>query len=236
MIKLITFDLDNTLWDANPVLVKAEQALYAWLQDNCPELASRYSIDTMRDHKTAVANENPELIHRVSALRLEALKRALYEVGYGGKEAEALAGQAFSVFHKARQRVTLFEHAQHVLESLSQRYKLAALTNGNADVAIIGLDHYFDFALSADDIGRQKPDPTMFLLALEKAKVDASQVVHIGDHPEHDIKGAQDVGLHTIWVDFDASGWQGEAEPTEVANCLSEIPKLISQIENSQFK
>ncbi len=247
MIKLITFDLDNTLWNADPVLVKAEKVLYNWLQANCPELAARYNMETMRDYKTAIVADNPALLHRVSALRLEALRRAMLDAGYGKCEAELQAKQAFDVFHAARQHVTLFDYADGLLEGLSRRYQLAALTNGNADVSIIGLDRYFNFALSADDIGKQKPHPEMFLAALERAEVNASEVVHIGDHPEQDIVGAYTAGFHTIWVNFDEKPWLsglvsddtaiGEAPvPSAVANCLSEIPKLIGQIENSMIK
>jgi len=248
MIKLITFDLDNTLWNADPVLIKAEKVLYKWLQEHCPEMASRYSIETMRDYKAAIATDNPALLHRVSALRLEALRRAMLDAGYGECVAEQQAKQAFDVFHAARQQVTLFDHAGPLLKGLSQRYQLAALTNGNADVSIIGLDCYFNFALSADDIGRQKPHPDMFLAALERAEVRANEVIHIGDHPEQDIMGAYHAGLHTIWVNFDEKPWDHRFEsgggtalgeepaPSAVANCLSEIPKLIDQIENSVVK
>ena len=248
MIKLITFDLDNTLWNADPVLINAEKVLYRWLQENCSQMASRYSIEAMRDYKTAIAVETPDLLHRVSALRLEALRRAMLDAGYGEGVAEQQAKQAFDVFHAARQKVTLFDHADRLLEGLSQRYQLAALTNGNADVSIIGLDRYFNFALSADDIGKQKPHPDIFLAALERAEVSANEVIHIGDHPEQDIVGAYQAGLHTIWVNFDEKPWSSnlasddgsvigeEPAPSAVANCLSEIPKLIDQIENSVVK
>lgn len=251
MIKLITFDLDNTLWNADPVLINAEKVLYQWLQENCPEMASRYSIKAMGDYKAAIAADNPELLHRVSALRLEALRRAMLDSGYDEAIAYQQAKQAFDVFHAARQQVTLFEHAERLLQGLSQRYQMAALTNGNADVSIIGLDRYFNFALSADEIGRQKPHPDMFYAALERAKVRADEVIHIGDHPEQDVMGAYRAGLHTIWVNFDALPWregiacEASAEesiseapttPSAVANCLSEIPKLICEIENSTVK
>lgn len=251
MIKLITFDLDNTLWNADPVLIKAEKVLYKWLQEYCPELAARYSIETMSNYKAAIAADDPSLLHRVSALRLEALRRAMLDSGYNKDEAEKQSKQAFSVFHAARQKVTLFDHADCLLERLSRRYPLAALTNGNADVSIIGLDHYFKFALSADDIGKQKPHPDMFLAALDRAQVAANEVIHIGDHPEQDIVGAYRAGLHTIWVNFDEQPWNNalatntrstmvgsgeDAVPSAVANCLSEIPKLITEIESRGVK
>lgn len=245
MIKLITFDLDNTLWHADPVLIRAEQALYNWLKVNCPELTDKYSKDSMRQFKFEVAKRNPELKHMVSALRLEAIKLSLLDIGYDELHATGQAQRAFEVFHHARQQVTFFDHTLPVLNELKQHYKLAALTNGNADVSIIGLDRYFDFALSGESVGKQKPAPDMFLMALDRANVTAKEVIHIGDHLEHDIMGANKVGFYTIWanfeqIDFDGSGFEetthADSPPTAEANCLSEIPKLVAQIEEGLYK
>jgi len=234
MIKLITFDLDNTLWHADPVLIRAEQHLYDWLKTNCPELTDKYSKESMRQFKADVANANPGLKHKVSALRLEAIKLSLLAVGYDENSAMLQAQRAFEIFHRARQQVTFFDHTLHVLNELKKYYRLAALTNGNADVSTLGLDRYFEFSLSAESVGKQKPAPDMFMMALDHANVAAEEVIHIGDHPEHDIMGANKVGFHTIWVNFETTNGAGIApstcHPTAVANCLSEIPKLVAQI------
>ena len=49
MIKVITFDLDDTLWQATPVLIKAEQAVYQWLTNTQPASADHYSAESLRD-------------------------------------------------------------------------------------------------------------------------------------------------------------------------------------------
>ena len=41
-LRLVTFDLDDTLWDLRPVLIRAEQELAAWAGDHCPELVERF--------------------------------------------------------------------------------------------------------------------------------------------------------------------------------------------------
>src|SRR6185437_194075 len=47
-LRAIAFDLDNTLWDVGPVIVRAEQCLHDWLRQHCPRIAARVSIDEMR--------------------------------------------------------------------------------------------------------------------------------------------------------------------------------------------
>ena len=49
-VRAIAFDLDNTLWDVEPVLERAEQCLAAWLQQHCPRIAlSREQMRAARE-------------------------------------------------------------------------------------------------------------------------------------------------------------------------------------------
>ena len=51
VIKVITFDLDNTLWDVEPTLLRAEQAQNDWLRAHRPRLMQRYNDEQMRDFR-----------------------------------------------------------------------------------------------------------------------------------------------------------------------------------------
>ena len=86
------------------------------------------------------------------------------------------------------------------LERAHRRYKLAALSNGNADLKRIGAGRLFDVVLSAETVGRAKPHPAMFERALADANVAADEAVHVGDHPEHDVLAARGAGLHAVWA------------------------------------
>ena len=72
-IKLITFDLDNTLWDVEPVLERAEQAQYQWLQEHRPRLCEQLSLLDLRDFKNNFHRDNPQYDHQIGELRLRAL-------------------------------------------------------------------------------------------------------------------------------------------------------------------
>ena len=45
-IEVITFDLDNTLWDVEPALIKAEDAQREWLLVACNKRGSRWASGT----------------------------------------------------------------------------------------------------------------------------------------------------------------------------------------------
>ena len=70
----LTFDLDDTLWDCAPVIARAEEAMYAWLQAECPRIAKAHDIASLRDHRLAIARRHPGSAHDVTRLRLLALE------------------------------------------------------------------------------------------------------------------------------------------------------------------
>jgi FMN phosphatase YigB (HAD superfamily) len=101
------------------------------------------------------------------------------------------------------------------------------LSNGNADIHRLGLGDRFEFALNADQVGQAKPHPLMFQQMLQRAGVAPEQVIHVGDHPEHDILGAQNCGLHTLWVNLGQAPWPAGRVPDLEVHCLSEIVEKI---------
>lgn len=224
-LRLIIFDLDDTLWAAPPVLQAAEQALQGWLAEHAPQLEEAEA--RVRGHRQRLLAEEPGLEHRISELRRRALQRSLLEAGYDETPAARLAEDAFQHFLAARQRVDLYPEVRPTLARLAERFTLGVLTNGNADVRRIGIDGYFRFACSAEGLGVGKPDPRAFRAALEHAGVPAEQAVHVGDHPRDDIAGALGAGLRAVWVNPQGQAWEGGQEPhAQIAN-LAELPALL---------
>jgi hypothetical protein len=60
-------------------------------------------------------------------------------------------------FFAARQRVELFDDALPALQFLSQRWPVVALSNGNANVHVVGIGEHFHASLSASAAGMAKP-------------------------------------------------------------------------------
>ncbi|MGB1141477.1 MAG: HAD family hydrolase, partial [Halioglobus sp.] len=134
------------------------------------------------------------------------------------------------VFLRERHKVELYEVALGVLETLSRDFCLGALTNGNADIYKTDAGEYFDFAFLAEDIGAAKPHPDMFEAALAEAGVQAREVIHVGDDPEHDVRGAIDAGMYSIWVNLRDKPWPGGQRADEEINDLLELPEAIRNI------
>ncbi|MFV3404131.1 MULTISPECIES: HAD family hydrolase [Pseudomonas] len=227
-IKLITFDLDDTLWDTAPVIASAEVVLRDWLHANAPMLGG-VPVEHLFAIRERLVQAEPALKHRISALRRRVLFHALEEVGYSEKQALALADEGFEVFLHARHQVQVFPEVQPMLEALRQHYTLGVVTNGNADVRRLGLADYFRFALCAEDLGIGKPDPAPFLEALKRGEAPASEAVHIGDHPGDDIAGAQRAGLRAVWFNPRGAAWAGEQAPDAEIQQLSQLPEVLAR-------
>lgn len=227
MIRLLTFDLDNTLWETESVVAAAEQTLMAWYGEHAPQFAARLDSEARKALRHEVLTTDPLLRHRVTDLRLAVMALGLTRAGYAEQQVQELTQQGFEVFLQARHALTLFPHAEALLEQLSARYTLATISNGNADVRRLGLAKYFSVIVSADEVGISKPDPAPFLAALERAGVEPAQALHIGDHPLDDIQGARDSGLHTLWFNRLGAAWTDAARPDGEVRCLSEIPAWL---------
>ena len=232
MIQLLTFDLDNTLWETEPVVMAAEQSLLEWLEQHAPRFTQQLNSEARRALRNEVLTSDPELRHRVTALRIAVLDHGLRKAGYSAEQANELALAGFEVFLAARHALTFFPHCEPLLQQLSRHYQLATISNGNADVRRLGLEKYFKVIVSADEVGLSKPDPAPFVAALERAGVEPQQALHIGDHPVDDIAGAHRVGLHTLWFNRLGLEWSGEQPAHGEVRCLSEIPGWLDNYQN----
>lgn len=199
----ITLDLDDTLWPIAPVIERAEAALHDWMLTHAPNAAARYPVAAMRTLRDAVARANPQLAHDFTAQRKLSLAQAFAECGHDRELVEA----AFQAFHTARNRVALYPDVMRALDRLAAHAPLAALTNGNADLAQIGLQHRFAFALGAREHGRAKPDASIFHAACARLGIAPHDALHVGDDPEHDIAGAARAGLRTCWINRRSENW-----------------------------
>jgi putative hydrolase of the HAD superfamily len=122
----------------------------------------------------------------------------------------------------------LYPDTLESLETLkSSELSLAIVSNWNSSLEkIVGglnISGYFDFVLASAEAGWKKPSPRIFQLALERAGVEPSRVVHIGDTYQTDVLGARRAGIRGIMLDRRG----GTHHDHEVITCLSELYPLL---------
>ncbi len=216
-VRAIAFDLDNTLWDVEPVLARAEARLLDWLQVNTPRITERVSSQDMRRAREQLARREPHNAHDFTYLRTTALAGHAREHGYD----ERIASEAFEVFLAARCEVEVLPDVVPGLERLRRRYVLASLSNGNAELGRIGLDHLFALSLNARQVGAAKPDRRCFERLAQELALAPAQLLYVGDDPVLDVEAARAAGLKTAWMNRRAHAWPGELAPADitVTNC-----------------
>jgi beta-phosphoglucomutase-like phosphatase (HAD superfamily) len=154
-VRAICFDLDNTLWDVWPVIMRAEQRMYEFLAERYPRVVANMTMEMMRAAREQTAAAHPQMRHDFTFLRKQTLREHAKEFGY----AEAMAEEAFEAFIQARNEVDLYPDVVPALEQLRARYRLFTASNGNADLGKIGLGHFFERTINARLVGALKPDP-----------------------------------------------------------------------------
>ncbi|HBI68488.1 MAG TPA: hydrolase [Massilia sp.] len=199
--RAVLFDLDDTLWPIAPVILQAEQTLFAWLSSNAPRVAQRFTIDSLRQARLELLASRPEFQLDLGALRRAGLLAAFEQAG----EDTAKVELAMVEFFAARNAVTPYDDVLPGLLRLKSRVLLGSVTNGNADLQIIGLAHHFQASVSAPQFGRAKPDPAIFHAACAALGVAPQEAVYVGDDLILDVQGAQRAGLRGVWMNRTAS-------------------------------
>jgi 2-haloalkanoic acid dehalogenase type II len=217
-LRAVAFDLDNTLWDVGPVIVRAEQRWVEWLREHCPRIPERLSLDDLRASRLALAAREPHNAHDFSYLRIASLAQHARDCGYD----QSIAQEAFEIFITARNQLELFADVRPALNSLRSRYVLASLSNGNADLGRIGAADLFSVSLSAADVGAAKPDRRCFQRLVHDLRLEPHEVLYVGDDPVLDVEAARAAGLSTAWMNRTGQLWPAGIVPADfnVGDCV----------------
>lgn len=223
-IRTITIDLDDTLWAIHPVIVRAEKALYAWLQENYPGITERFSPQDLTQMREEIVTECSDKGHDFTFLRRKVLGRVGAAAGYG----DAPVDGAMALFSAYRNDVELFPEVRPALSALGEKYSVIAVTNGNANLDTIGIRDLFHDVVSASVAGAAKPARAIFDVAVKAGGAERHETLHVGDHPEADVVGASNAGLKSVWVNRHGDAWPDHLRrPDGIVKDIGELLALL---------
>ncbi len=139
--------------------------------------------------------------------------------------------------HYQNAMATICQPLDGVIETLpilAQHSRLAIITNGfsqlqQARLENTGLTDVFEFVLVSEEVGCAKPDVQIFEKALEKMGFpDKKSVLMIGDNPDSDILGGQNIGFDTAWLNRNKSAITQGVLPTYEFSNWDEIKTFFS--------
>jgi FMN hydrolase / 5-amino-6-(5-phospho-D-ribitylamino)uracil phosphatase len=218
--RVVSLDLDDTLWPVAPVIAAADAVLLDWLRTHYPKAAAGHTAESMRAMRARLALRHPERSHDLTFLRRQSLAKQFTAAGYPA----ALCDQAMEVFLEARNRVQFYDDVRPALLRLRCVYRLYAVSNGNADLDRCGIGDYFHGHVTAISAGAAKPDARIFAALAEMAGVPPEEVMHIGDDPLADVVGARQAGMQAVWINRDSRTWPvALAPPARTISTLAEI-------------
>jgi HAD superfamily hydrolase (TIGR01549 family) len=101
---------------------------------------------------------------------------------------------------------SLAEGAENTLDLLQQAgFRLGVISNRSEpfdeQLEALGISSYFEFSLAAGTIDAWKPDPQIFLHALNQMNIKPEQAVYVGDNYFADVVGARNAGIEPILID-----------------------------------
>lgn len=156
------------------------------------------------------------------------------------KKRKLLPAITAEVFRAAsRRQLLLYPNVKKTLDALRKKYKLASVSDGQAqwaraELASVGLRGYFHPFIVSGDYGFRKPDERLFKKALKKMDMTADEVVFVGNDMYRDVFGAAQLGIKTVLFrsnqgEQEYCGTRADAEIT----AFGQLPAAIKAIEKS---
>ncbi|MCF6278447.1 MAG: HAD family hydrolase [Anaerolineales bacterium] len=241
--RAVFFDLGKTLMHAKapwrPILLRSDKALAASLRNNGVSI----DISTFPYEFTNRINnyytERDETLRETSILNL--LRHILDEKGFRNVPDPILRAALDAKYAITQRNWGLETDAQPTLHTLkSTGYLLALLSNAGDDPDVqalldkFELRPYFNFILTSATCGYRKPHPYIFEQALNALKLLPQQTAMVGDTLSADIKGAQALGIHGIWINRRANihtKTLNAVQPNITVRTLAEIPETLKKIQ-----
>jgi HAD superfamily hydrolase (TIGR01549 family) len=198
-LKAVLFDVDFTLARPGPELGPEGYVRVAWRYGL--ELdASRYAEARAKALETL--RRDPELRHD-EEIWIAFSERIVRGMGGNSVRAREIAEEIERAW-EVSENFDLYADVVPVLDGLRRHgLKIGLVSNGARDIDEFVRHHDLpvDAAVGSRSHGKVKPDPSIFLAALERLGVGPQEAVMVGDTLEDDIEGARAVGIRALLID-----------------------------------
>ncbi|MBS5116194.1 MAG: HAD family hydrolase [Erysipelotrichaceae bacterium] len=235
LVRLLIFDLDNTLINYGGLTQKAWQL-------TCERLINSYQLDLdankLANEIVAVNNliwedesKRPKGNFSFNELRTSIVTKALQNLNI---ENEEIVNYLVNQYSKCKHEVIyVFEDVEVTLKKLKKRgYLIALLTNGDSafqreKLQRFDLEKLFDGIFIDGEQGVGKPEKRAYFNVLNYFKVSPNQACMIGDHFLWEVIAPKKYGLKAIWVNRGNLGVQSD-EDTQADAVIKNIKELLN--------
>ena len=200
--RAVLFDLDDTLFDhrgcSRDALASVQNSHHALGAMALDDLETAHSRVLEELHADVMLGRVP-----LEQARLERFRRLIAMSG-GTPPDEAVARTAATYRDRYKEVRRAVRGARDLLQALSNRARIGIVSNNLFDEQREKLEHcglagFIDALVVSERVGVSKPDPAIFVAALEALQCDAAETVMVGDSWAADIAGARAAGIRPIW-------------------------------------
>jgi len=243
--KAVVFDLFDTIvkWEPErlPLMEVGGRQIHTTIPWVFPLLEQRLGLSFDRDRFVEVyhsvideimAERELEHIEITCAERfVRTLSRLAPAIGDHSRFAEDLTR-----VHMDGVRGVTYAPAARVaaVQRIAAHYRVGLLSNfddarcGREVFDDTGVAHLFEAVIISAEVGLRKPNPRIYRRMLEMLKLDASEVLFVGDTPREDVQGPQLAGMHTAWISKGATAVpDGIPQPHFVIADLADLPAIL---------
>lgn len=225
-ISAVSFDVDQTLIDTDRVIMRSMESVRDELIRRVPGEQSRsLTVEEMWSIRDREEKGYTGDVRDYDEIRRNSFLKMLEYVGYSGPDISQRLNESYLKYRY--KDIQPYEDVVPVLDALGPRYTLGLLSNGNNYPEYFGLAGRFDFAVFAQDVRIEKPDPRIFRIAVKRASCELSQIMHVGDSLETDVAAAQAVGAMGVWLNRDGEANDSGVEPDHEITSLTELPAIL---------
>jgi len=238
-VKLVCFDIDNTLCDSRSAETEAEAYIIELIAKDINAMQSKNKMRSRNDPHSKTADKNNakfgscssftlmmifnevkhshlshdtlpekysrELWFKEMFERLDADSNLGISVNSLMSNSEDYERRYWEYFTK---RLDNYPNTISTLKTLKSRgMKLASISDSDGKPGIkagrikaLGLDKYFDYIITGDDTGFNKPAVENWSKLLGLSGMKAKQCMMVGDHPDIDLVTAKKLGFITVWT------------------------------------
>ncbi|HEY5132207.1 MAG TPA: HAD-IA family hydrolase [Candidatus Krumholzibacteriaceae bacterium] len=228
MIKLVIFDLDNTLTDfVRMKEVSIEAAIQAMIDAGLLVPPDRIREEILKIY----GDEGIEYQKVFNRLLVNLIGEVDYKILAAG-----IVG-----YRRAREAaLVLYPHVKMTLiQLLSRGLKLAVISDAPRQEAwlrlcYLQLHHMFDMVITYEDTGEYKPSPAPFRMVLDRMGIKAGEALMVGDWPERDIVGAAELGIRTVFARYgDTFGTKESGADFEIEDAYA-LVKIVEELNKTE--
>ena len=218
-IKLIAFDLDNTLYDETLYFTHSFKIITKYLKNN-------FGIEPKKAEKTLwrILKKNGKHYHNL-------FDDFLVEYNLESKNLPKI----LLLFRSVNKKLFLFPETKKLINILKKKYMLSIITSGMYEVQknkvkLLGIEKNFEPIIYSSLLKKDKPNKMPFQELIKKTKINAENIVYVGDNPLDDFIAPNNLGMITIRIfnsDFKNIKIKRQNDAQIKIKKISEIKKIF---------